>query len=370
VELDPSRTSLSGFGGTALFAKHAGKWQYNLQAEAYSPGFESNDVGFMTRSDAVATHAVGLYSDPTTKWKTRRRSFWVGKFQNWNFDRDLIQNGLWFDGSTTFINYWRAGVWGGVEASTMDDRATRGGPAIARPRRQWVGGQVGTDPRRPLSVSVANETLRYETEDGFDDYYSIGVTYRPTSNLSLRMTPSYRSARLPQEFVTAPVDATATRTFGRRYVFAALDQRVFEVAGRLDWTFTSRLSLQVYVQPYVVSADYNGFKEVAQPRSLDFHRYDPSYNPATDRYTVDPDGSGSAAPFSFRDPDFNYRSVRANAVVRWEFRPGSTLYFVWNESREDELAIGDFRFGRDVSGAFDSPSRDVVMVKVSYWFGM
>jgi hypothetical protein len=368
VDLDPNRTSLTGYGGSVMFAKHAGKWQYNLQTDAFSPGFETNDVGYMPRSDAITTHAVALYVDPDPKWKTRRRNAWVGKFQHWNFDGDLIQNGLWYDSNTTFKNYMRAFAWGGLEWSTIDDRATRGGPAIRAPRRQWAGWQIGSDTRKPLSVDAWTEQLAYEGDGGWDDVYAVSATYRPTSRLSLRITPSYRTSRLPQQYVTTVADPSATQTFGRRYVFASIDQKILEVAARLDWTFTSRLSLQFYLQPYVATGDYDDFKEVARTRSLDFEHYqDVAYDGAGDRYTVRP-ASGQA--FSFADPDFNYRSVRANAVLRWEFRPGSSLYLVWNESREEELPVGDFRVRRDLPETFDAPSRDVVMLKVSYWFGL
>jgi hypothetical protein len=370
VEVDPTRTSLSGFGGRMLFAKHSGKWQYNLDASTYSPGFETNDAGYMPRTDVIAAHAVGLYQDPDPKWHTRSRNAWVGKFQQWNYDGDLIQNGLWFDGNTTFNNYLRAYTWGGVELETIDDRATRGGPAITAPRRQWIGGQIGSDTRKRLSVDAWTEQLAYEHESGFADVYAISATYRPTSRLSLRMTPTYRTSRHPQQYVTSVNDPNATQTFGRRYVFASIDEKVFEIAARLDWTFTSRLSFQLYLQPYIATVDYHDFKEVMRTRSRDFLPYDAAYDEGSDRYTVDPDGAGPSSAFTFGDPDFNYRSVRANAVVRWEFRPGSAMYLVWNESREDELPIGRFRLGRDVEGAFDAPSNNVLLLKVSYWFGM
>lgn len=369
VEVDASRESLTGVGGRVFFAKHAGKWQYNVDASAYTPEFETNDAGYMPRSDVIATHAVALYVDPDPKWKTRRRTAWVGKFQHWNFDRDLIQNGLWFDVNTTLENYWRAYTWGGTELETIDDRATRGGPAILAPQRRWIGAQLGSDSRKPLSFDVWTEQLSYPDDGGWSDTYAVSATYRPTSRLSVRVTPSYRTSRSPQQFVTSTADASATKTFGRRYVFSEIDQKVFEVAARLDWTFTSRLSFQLYLQPYVAAGDYHGFKEVAQARSRTFSVYDPAYDATNDRYTVDPDGAGPAGAFSFEDPDFNYRSLRANAIVRWEYRPGSALYVVWNESREDELPIGGFRLGRDVRETLDAPSDNVLLVKVSYWFG-
>jgi hypothetical protein len=369
VEVDGGRTSLTGSGGRALFAKHSGKWQYNLQAEGYTPGFESNDAGFMVRSDIISTHAVGLYINQDPWRMTRRRTFWMGKFQHWNLDGDLIQNGLWYDGAVVFNNYWQFLYWGGTEASTIDDRITRGGPAIRVPQRSWVGGAFTSDSRKPLYLTASGEVLRDE-RDGFADVLALGITYRPTSRLSLRLSPAYYSTRSTQQYVATVLDAEATHTFGSRYVFADIERKTLDVGVRLDWTFTSRLSLQLYMQPYVATGAYSAFKEVARPRSLDFRRYEAiAHDPSTDRYTVDPDGGGPAAAFSFGNPDFNYRSLRGNAVLRWEFRPGSALYAVWNESREDELPFGDFRVRRDLRGTIDSPSRDVFLVKMSWWVG-
>ena len=184
--------------------------------------------------------------------------------------------------------------------------------------------QYGTDPRKALSFDVWTEQLQYD-QGGWDDVYAISATYRPTTSLSLKLSPSYRTSRYPQQYVTTD-RGTA--------VFSRLDQRIVDIAARVDYTFSSRVSLQVYLQPYVAAGRYHDFTRPVATA-----------------------------------PDFNYRSVRGNAVLRWEFRPGSALYVVWNESREDELPVGDFRAGRDVRESFEAPAHDVFMVKMSYWFG-
>jgi hypothetical protein len=122
----------------------------------------------------------------------------------------------------------------------------------------------------------------------------------------------------------------------------------------------------------VATGQYSSFKEVAEPRSSDFLEYGKesgfiSYDPAVNRYTVDPDGSGAASSFSFSGPDFNYRSLRGNAVLRWEFRPGSALYLVWNDQREDEVTSGQFHPRRDLGDTIEAPGRDIFLIKVSYW---
>jgi hypothetical protein len=69
------------------------------------------------------------------------------------------------------------------------------------------------------------------------------------------------------------------------------------------------------------------------------------------------------------DPDFNVRSLRGNAVLRWEYRPGSALFFVWQQERSGFEALGGFNAGRDVGRLFREPARNVFLVKATYWIG-
>ena len=91
-----------------------------------------------------------------------------------------------------------------------------------------------------------------------------------------------------------------------------------------------------------------------------------SFDPISNMYTIAPNSRVRSA-ISFGNPDFNFRSVRGSAVVRWEFRPGSALYAVWNENRAEALPFGDFQFRRDFSAIPSIESDDVFLIKVSYW---
>jgi hypothetical protein len=84
---------------------------------------------------------------------------------------------------------------------------------------------------------------------------------------------------------------------------------------------------------------------------------------------VDFDRDG-AADFDFGERDFNVRSLIGNAVLRWEYRPGSTIFFVWQRRQADRALLGDFDFGRDAGALFDAPADDRFIVKVNYWLGM
>jgi len=157
--------------------------------------------------------------------------------------------------------------------------------------------------------------------------------------------PTYGWSHDHTAYVATVNDAAATKTFGRRYVFGDLEQRSFDFSTRADWTINSRLSFQLYLQPFVASGDYHDYHSLVAARTRYFEPYTRALG----------------------NPDFNFRSVRGSAVVRWEFRPGSAMYVVWNENRSDVAPIGDFRFRRDLRAIPAAPSHDVFLVKVSYW---
>lgn len=373
VELDPGRTSLSGYGGRVTLARQTGKWKYNVQAQTYSPGFESSDLGFNTRSDATATHAVLLYNNPDRGKYTRNRNFWVGKFQNWNTAGDRIADGFRSSGSMEFNNYWYSFWFAGLSLNRYDDRKTRGGPLVEELRGIDGGGGFGSDSRKKVSFEAHQQNSRRQ-DGSYDHSGGFSLRYRPSSNVSFRFNPYFARSKGNSQYVRTVADEFADRTYDRRYVFAEIEQRTLELATRIDWTFTSRLTLQLFVQPFIASGDYHSFKELHRPKTSIYSEYGTDrgtivYDPAENRYTIDPDGAGPSKSFAIRNPDFNLRSVRGSAVVRWEFRPGSLFYFVWNENRQDVVPIGDFRASRDLSGIGDAGSDDVFLIKLSYWFG-
>jgi len=265
-------------------------------------------------------------------------------WNNRNFDGNTIERGAFVDAFGSLQNFWeyRAALF--WVPGSFDDRLTRGGP-IVRTRTGWVSDlSLGSDARKRF---FANAEGHLEDNDIGSYVRNGGVTlnFRPSSNLLLSVAPYYSRSYDHTQYLFAQVDPTATSTYGRRYVFADLDQRSFELGTRVDWTLHSRLSFQLYVQPFIASGDYHDYHSLAAARTADYTPY----------------------PGVVPDPDFNFRSVRGSAVVRWEFRPGSALYVVWNENRSDVAPIGNLSINRDLRAISTAPSHDVFLVKVSYW---
>lgn len=344
IELDATRTSLTGWGARAMLSKATGRWRPNLQVRGYSPGYETGDLGFMQRTDMISAHAVMQYvnEDPTPRY--RDKNVWFGTWQNSNFDGDVVERGMFADHFATLSNYWTYGAQLFVGLGGMSDRLTRGGPLVEVAPTIGIDVSVGTDRRKNLVYEAS-----VEFEEGDDGSYErevgVEISARPRPNLSLSVAPSYSRGFDYTQYVTFADDPTATRTFGRRYIFADLHQREFELATRVDWTLRPTLSFQLFLQPFIASGDYDNYHSLVASRTRDYEPY-----------------GGTVA-----DRDFNFRSVRGSAVTRWEFRPGSALYVVWNENRADVAPIGNFSFARDLRAIPDAPSHDVFLVKVSYW---
>ena len=143
---------------------------------------------------------------------------------------------------------------------------------------------------------------------------------------------------------------------------------------RVEWTFSPKLSFQLYVQPLIVSGDYTRFKELRKPREFEFDIYGKQQgivgSDSTGAVVIDPDAGGPAPSFSFSNPDFNFRSFRGNAVLRWEYRPGSALFLVWQQNRGETQPFGDFDFSRDFKALLQNGPENVVAVKATYWLGI
>lgn len=229
---------------------------------------------------------------------------------------------------------------------------------------------VGTDSREALSFNTGGGVHR-NTEGGWRRQVSGSVEWRPSPALQLTVGPEMTRSYDVAQYVTTVSDPSEEATFGTRYVFAELNQTTLSVPVRLNWTFTPNLSLQLFAQPFVSSGRYDRFKEFAEPGTFNFHVYGEDRGKiehGEGSYLVDPDGSNGSS-FQFGNPSFNVRSLRGNAVLRWEYLPGSTLYLVWQQQRRSRASISNFSMGRDYGAMLRAPARNEFVVKLTYWLG-
>jgi len=379
---DPTRTSLAGVSADLYVNKISGPWRWGLAGSTNSPGFEVNDLGFQKRVDQIsAAAALGRrWTKPGTIF--RQANAYLQVAPSWNYDGDAIDRPLKAFGYVQFRNFW-TGDWSlTYDLPVLDDRLTRGGPLAAKPTSWYASADVTTDSRKELG---AYAFAAYQRTAAGGWYFNAipQLSLRPSAALTLKLTGGYVAARYMAQIVTTQGDSSAVATLGTRYVFAELNEREFYATLRANVTFSPSLSFQLYAQPFTFSGDYRNFKELRARKTFTFNQYGRD-NGSTIRdtvlasgtnsvpgYVVDPDGPADSAAtrFTFANPDFRTRSVKVNAVLRWEYRPGSTLFVVWTQSRSGYVPYdAEFDVRRDFERQLflDRPT-NVLLVKLNYW---
>ncbi len=371
LELDPTREVLRGWGGKLSVSREKGMWRWQAQGESYSTGFDVNDLGFFSRADMRAAHATVTWFDVAQRRWTRNYRVTLGRYGSWTQGGERIGNGIAGDVATTFSKYWTTALQGAWYLAALDDREARGGPAIRRPEG-WSGQLRVTSDTRKRVWAEAAQTLGADDDGGRVRVTRASVTVRPRPNLSTSIVGTATTSVVGSKWVASVGDSTAAG--GVRHVFARLADQRLEIAPRVDWTIRTNLTFQLYLQPFAASGTYRDLKELLAPGG-GYATYGRGGSTITRtdnprEYSVDPDGPGPAAPFVVRDPDFTLRSLRGNAVVRWEVNGATTLFLVWNQQRSaPELATSEGRLA-DLGRISDVPANDRLLLKVSHRFDL
>lgn len=370
LNYDPQATSMSGWAGKFTLNKEKGNLVVNAALAAVSPGFDSSDVGFMAMGDNVYGHALVGYQQFQPGKIFRDWSVCIAKSMNYDFGGNRLGDGYYLFAEAQLLNYWSLESMVAYQAKSWLNDLTRGGPLMFHPAVRSVNFEISSDNRRPLVLFAFAQHNR-SASGGYNWTSELSLQWKPSANINLSMGPEYFLRYSLGEWIETFDDALFSATFGKRYVFSTINLRTLSLNLRLNWTFTPRLSLQLYMQPYLAVGKYQKFKELARPRTFTFNEYgqgDSLISQNDGGYTVDPDGAGPAAPFTFDNPDFNYKSLRGTAVLRWEYRPGSTLFLVWTQNRSDESHPGDFSLGRDLLDLFGNAGDNIFLLKFTYRF--
>lgn len=375
---DPSLQTMRGLGAYARFSRETGKLLWEVSGNMRTPGFENNDIAALSRVDYIwmSANVLPQWTRPTSWY--RSLFFIFGGQQQYNFDGDLTDRQFQAYASIQPLNYWNISTFVIYRTSVLDDRLTRGGPVVRRlPLLIWSG-NMSTDGRKRIVLRASAESSCNE-EDYCSRFVGATAQLRPAPNVLLSIGPSVSRSETGVQYVQAVADPTAAAFYGNRYVFADVTQKSVSMNTRVNVTFTTNLTFELFMQPFIASGRYSNYNEFAAPRSGTRLVYGRDVGTATvsravnarpDTTVIDPDGSGPAASFRVVDPSFVLRSLRGNAVLRWEYRPGSTLFAVWTRSSASSLARGDIRMSDDVTGLLAAPSSNIFLVKVNFRVGI
>jgi len=366
--LDPTRTSMTGYSFKSIFERLSGRhWLWSIGTKVDSPAFETNDVATLNNSD-------GRQPNASITWRETRpgrifRAYSIGMSQNWEWNFQGARRTAQMRPSVnmTWKNFWTSSLSYSYNLRGSDGYLTRGGPLMQRPAA-WstqasAGNRTTSQTRWSGTVTVSGN------EDG-------GATHRVTGSFSFRPGPRWQLSAGPlyerlveaQQYVATITGGGRAETYNNRYVFSYIDRSTLSTEFRMGFTVRPDMNLDVYAEPFAASGRYYDFGELI----LGGQRERLTYGQAAGTtLTTRADGTRSVSVgttnFALGAKDFNTLSFRSNVVLRWEWRPGSTLYVVWQQDRSSTETLGAHVDVTDMLRSVHAPGSNFFIVKTSVW---
>jgi hypothetical protein len=340
---DPARTSMAGGSGHLSFARTGGThWLWDVSTNVESPELELNDIGRVMAADGITTDGSVTYRETRPNRWLRDYSLRLERYNEWNFGGNPQASQLTPRIDVTWTNFWTTHVQGWFFGSTLDQLLTRGGPLmrvlpatqgqieIASPTTRQTNGKVG---------------MYYTThqDGGLLRYFYGGVGMRPSPRWQVSISPTVVHEIDAKQYVTT-LDGGPVETYGRHYVFARVDRMTYSTQFRLNYALKPDLTVDLYAEPFAASGAYGPTLELAAARSSELRSFPVPGN-----------------------RDFNARSFRSNAVLRWEWRPGSTLFVVWQQNRAESDLAATRASVADMFDSIAAPGDHVLAVKTTFW---
>jgi hypothetical protein len=357
VSFDSTRTALRGGAAQLFLGKVAGgTTRYDASYRWISPAFDVNEAGFLTTSGVQNVNAnVGLRATRAGRLsglKYRAASATLGFSGDWSASGLAYGRDVSLKGSMELTNQMQLQsiLAQQLPGAYCTMSCTRGGPALVDPPRTEVVVDITGDPRRRIIPHVNAEWYRDDEGRSRGGGAQADLLWRARSNLDVSLAMSANDATYDAFFYRRFGDAASDTA---HVAVAHLEQPVRSITTRLDYTVTTALSVQWYTQAYVSRGTYSTIRELANPRA---ERYEDRFRPFGDSTVAL--GAGGV----------DFRQFRSNAVVRWEYRPGSTLFVVWTQGRNVDLSEpGLRRLGPDLRDLFRQRPANQIAVKLSYW---
>ena len=367
LRFDPDATSLSGHGGRVLVGRtESSRLRFSNTFSWRSPGLDLNEIGYLRQADSINNSIAAGYFEPQPKSIFRSFGVELRRSDSWDFGGLKTEGTTGLAANANFRNKWQAFGAMHIVGRDVGTRLLRGGPAVARDRFLcWnLGGT--TDPSRRVAFEASvHKHLFGERQSSLTDF-TPGLALRLTDALTILAELQYSHNINDLEYVATP------RADGSDlYILGRIDQKTVGTTFRVNYTITPDLSLQYYGSPFVSSGRYGGFKRATAPLAKNYEdRFwalpapEIAYVPETNVFDVT---EAAGLDYSFDRPDFSFREFRSNLVLRWEPKPGSSLYVVWSQGRTSQSSAYEGSLSDNYGALWDTPSQNIFLVKFSYW---
>jgi len=397
-QIDSTATSMEGAEWRIqLDRQNTLHWTGSVWIAQVTPGFAVNDMGFSGSRERLDGGVRLGYREVRPGQRFRDYSVNLRTYHNfshealddvssWTSWREAYTSGTFdLDARATFLNFRSANLNLSWQPDQYSRTATRGGPVMIQPG--GAGFRAGFDTDRRESVVLNSDVAYFRNTLGGGDNLSIrtSVDVRPSSRLAAGIQPQLEIQSDGAQYVTQTSTPSYAPTFGRRYLFGTLERTTLSLQARANYVLSTTLSFQMFAQPLLSSGRYVRYRQLTVPGSYDFLDFQQgtavpdggtvlcvggnTCRSAEGTRHMDLDGDG-VPDFHFPDADFNVRSLVGNAVVRWEYRPGSTVFLVWQRQQRHSANDGTFALGRDLSELWTAPAENRFIVKANYWLGL
>ncbi|MBI2820006.1 MAG: carbohydrate binding family 9 domain-containing protein [Acidobacteria bacterium] len=366
ILLDPSRRSMAGSKVQASFDKISGQhWLWGGSIISDSPEFEPNDLGRLNDTSDIATNFDLNYRETSPGRLFRSYSLNTSAGTNSDWDRKLgVQYWANQKINWNWHNFWTTSLGWTFNGRSIDPLLTRGGPAMGTPRRWGMNGSLAN----PSSSQTRwSGTAGYDhTEEGDSAKQLTGsFSVRPAPSWQLSFDPTYLHEVSSKQYVTQ-MPGGRPETYDGRYIFGAITRSTISMQVRLNYTFKPDLNLDFYAEPFAASGRYDSFGELRAARSRQLRIYGEEGTTLTHQADGSSIVSDGAASFALKNYDFNTRSFRSNLVLRWEWRPGSMLYLVWQQNRSGSTPARDTAGLRALFGSLSAQGDNFFAVKTTF----
>jgi hypothetical protein len=363
LDFDSTMTSMSGFGGKIKIGKGSkGLWRYSTELNWKSPGLELNDLGYMPIADLIkqVNNVSYFVNQPVSIFRTYNIS--LSEVNSWNFGGNYL-------GSNANLNFYYElkSQWGGnfnlgYGSKSLDTRLLRGGNAVKAPPSWSASMSFHSDWSKRMAFSIyATQSISEQKSCYHGQWFGAGVSLRPINTFKLSMNLNYTNVQDEWQYVDMKnVDNK------NHYVLAKADQQSLGLTFRADYHISPELSIQYYGSPFAASAKFSNFKEANQTRSNNYSEQFSSFSSPKligNNYQL-------AQNVEIENPDQTFAEFKSNFVIKWEYRPGSSLYLVWSGQKSEDLDFQANSLGSSFRRLNDLFANNLFLVKFNYWFSI
>jgi hypothetical protein len=370
ITINPDRTSLLGTASHVSLAKiSGGGWRYGFSVHSRSPEFEINDMGFVNDTDAIETGSwLGFINYHPTRIIRQWNTF-INFHSIWSFGGEHLELGGNINGAVNFQNNWRVVSAFQHNRYGFDVNSLRGGSGVKTNPMSIFILDIFSDNRKIINGSISSHYRTEHETDGKAILFFPNIEIRPSTWFSIRTGPRFQKIVNPWQWVGGGTFENGDTG----YIVGKVDQKIFAMDVRLSFTIIPELNFDLYLQPLANDNSFSSFRYLNDPRALDFEERFVQFNKSNvskDNGMIEFNTEGSGS-LTLQSPDFSAISLRGNAVLRWEFRPGSEIYIVWQQNRSHfGTLFENFTPGNIYSRISDIQPQNNILFKINYWFGV